>query len=90
MIRTLHQCYYGDPENDYPVIAPFKREMDNMPELWQVAQRIEGLVCRIGEHAGGIIFVDEPFTKSTALMRAPNGDIVTQFDLHDCEKASQP
>ena len=88
MLRTLHQCYYGDPENDYSVIAPFKREMDNMPELWQVAQRIEGLVCRIGEHAGGIIFVDEPFTKSTALMRAPNGDIVTQFDLHDCEKAS--
>lgn len=88
MIRTLHQCYYGDPENDFPVITTFKREMDNMPELWEVAQRIEGLICRLGEHAGGIIFVDEPFTKSTALMKAPNGDVITQFDLHDCEKAS--
>ena len=48
------------------------------------------VVCRMGEHAGGIIFVDEPFTNITALMRVPNGDLVTQFDLHDCEDASQP
>ena len=62
--------------------------MNEYPELWKVAQKIEGIVCRVGEHAGGIIFVDEPFTESTALMKVPNGDIVTQFDLHDCEAAS--
>lgn len=88
MIRTLKQCYYGDPENDFAVITSFKQQMDNIPQLWEVAQKIEGLVCRLGEHAGGVIFVDESFTKSTALMRAPSGDIITQFDLHDCEKAS--
>ena len=86
--RTLSQCYYGDEENDFKPIPLFVREMDNYPELWQVAQRIEGLICRVGEHAGGVIFVDEPFENSTALMRVPNGDIVTQFDLHDCEAAS--
>lgn len=59
------------------------------PELWAVAQKVEGLVCRIGEHAGGVIFVDEDFTNTTALMRIPNEDIVTQFDLHDCEEVSQ-
>lgn len=32
--------------------------------------------------------MDEPFTNSTALMKVPNGDTVTQFDLHDCEDAS--
>ena len=41
------------------------------------------------EHAGGVIFTDESFYKSTALMKVPNGDIVTQFDLHDSEKCSQ-
>ena len=46
------------------------------------------VVNKVGEHAGGVIFVDEPFVNSTALMKVPNGDIVTQFDLHDCEKAS--
>ena len=87
--RTLDQCFYGDPESDYPPIKQFVFEMtENYPELWEVARKIEGLVCRLGEHAGGVIFVDEPFTKSTGLMRAPNNDIMTQFDLHDCEDVS--
>lgn len=87
-VRTLHQCYYGDAENDFKPIPLFIQQMKEYPELWEVAQKIEGLVNRVGEHAGGVIFVDEPFTKSTALMKVPNGDIVTQFDLHDCEDAS--
>ena len=85
-LRTLSQCYYGDDE--YAAIPLFIQQMNEYPELWKVAQKIEGLVCRIGEHAGGVIFVDEPFTNSTALMKVPNGDIVTQFDLHDCEDVS--
>ena len=87
--RTLHQCYYGDEENDFKPIPLFVQQMNEYPELWETAQRIEGLVCRVGEHAGGVIFVDEPFTEATALMKVPNGDIVTQFDLHDSEEASQ-
>jgi DNA polymerase-3 subunit alpha len=86
--RTLSQCYYGDEENDFKPIPLFIQQMKEYPELWEVAQKIEGLVNRVGEHAGGVIFVDEPFTNSTGLMKVPNGDIVTQFDLHDSEDAS--
>ena len=88
LLRTLSQCYNGDPENDYAPIKQFITEMENYPELWAVAQRIEGLVSGSGIHAGGVIFVDEPFTSSTALMRAPDGTICTQFELHDCENVS--
>ena len=89
MLRTLDQTFYGDEENDFAPNKQFVYEMtENYPEVWQVAKKIEGLVCRLGEHAGGVIFVDEPFENSTALMRAPNGDIMTQFDLHDCEDCS--
>lgn len=83
--RTLEQCYYGDKENGLEPVALFVKEMKNHPQLWEVAQKIQGLKCRCGIHAGGIIFVDEPFTKSTALMRAPDGTIVTAFELHDSE-----
>ena len=89
MTRTLSQCYYGDEENDFKPIPLFVQEMNRNPKLWEVAQKIEGLVCRMGEHAGGVIFTDKPFTEDTSLMRAPNGDIITAFDLHDCEDASQ-
>ena len=88
MLRTLAQCYYGDEENDYSPIKQFIIEMNNYSELWNVAQKIEGLICGSGVHAGGVIFVDEPFTNSTALMRAPDGTICTQFELHDCEAVS--
>ena len=87
-IRTLHQCYYGDAEEGFAPIPLFIQQMNQYPELWEVAQKVEGLVCRVGEHAGGVIFVDEEFTNSTGLMKVPNGDTVTQFDLHDCEDAS--
>lgn len=87
-LRTLHQTFYGDPENDMAPNKQFQNEMtNNYPELWAVAQKIEGLICRAGIHAGGVIFVDESFTKSTALMKAPNGETIVQFDLHDCESA---
>ena len=88
MLRTLSQCYNGDEENDFQPIKQFIFEMENYPELWNVAQKIEGLICGSGIHAGGVIFVDEPFTNSTALMRAPDGTICTQFELHDCEAVS--
>ena len=87
-VRTLSQCYNGDVEEGFLPIGLFRQQMQLYPELWEVAKKVEGLVCRVGEHAGGVIFVDEPFTNSTALMKVPNGDIVTQFDLHDSEEAS--
>ena len=85
--RNLKTMYYGDPENDIAPVYEFKQEMDNYPELWDMAQKFEGLICGIGSHAGGII-TDKPFYESTALMRTNSGDLVTQFDLHDCEKVS--
>ena len=88
-LRTLKQTFYGDPDNDISASTQFRVEMEeNYPELWEVAQGIEGLINGMGIHAGGVIFVDEPFTNSTALMRAPSGEIITQFDLHDAESVS--
>ena len=89
LLRTLDQCMYGDEENGWEPIKQFQIEMrQNYPELWEVAHGIEGLICGSGIHAGGVIFIDEPFTESTALMRAPDGTICTQFELHDAEAAS--
>ena len=89
IMQTLDQTFYGDEENGILPNKKFVEEMtQNYPELWKVAHKIEGLICRTGIHAGGVIFVDEPFENSTALMRAPDGTIITQYDLHDAEKVS--
>lgn len=57
-------------------------------EVWKVATFISGLCCGVGSHAGGVIFYDEPITNSTALMRTSNGDVITQYDLHQLEEVS--
>lgn len=86
--RTLHQMYYGDEANDFKPIPEFIHEMDLNPELWDAAQKIEGVITGVGSHAGGVIIVDEPFTNTTALMKTNSGDVITQFDLHQCEDVS--
>lgn len=84
--RTLDQTYYGDPDNGFEPNYTFRKEMDEKySQLWEVAKSIEGLICGMGVHAGGVIFVDEPFENYTALMRAPSGEIITQFELHSAE-----
>ena len=88
MLRSLKQCYYGDEGEGFTPVRSFVQAMDLNPELWRVAQRIEGLVCRMGIHAGGVIFVDKPFVESTSLMTAPDGTVVTAYELHDCEEVS--
>lgn len=87
--RSLAQTFYGDEDEGFLPNKQFIYEMThNYPELWEVAQKIEGLVNRLGSHAGGVIFVDEPFTNCTSLMRAPNGNLITAFELHDAEKVN--
>ena len=84
--RTLHTMYYGD--EDCKPVPEFVKEMDAHPDLWEAAQKIEGLPCGCGSHAGGVIIADEPLTDSTALMRTSSGDIISQYDLHKCEDVS--
>lgn len=80
---------YGNESEDRAPVGAFVKAMtEDYPEIWEVIQRTEGLVVGMGCHAGGIIFVDEDFENSTALMRAPSGDVMTQFELHTAEKAS--
>ena len=86
LARSLSTMYYGNEE--YKPNAEFKREMNARPKLWETAQKIEGLVCGCGQHAGGVIICDKPLTESTALMRTKSRDVVTQFDLHMLEAVS--
>jgi len=87
-LYTLSQMYYGDEDNGIAPNKTFVDEMEKHPQLWEVAKRIEGLICGQGIHAGGVVFTDEDFTESSALMRAPDGTIITQFELHDLEDVS--
>lgn len=86
--RSLHTTYYGDVENDIPPNKNFQEEMAKYPMLWEVAQKIEGLQCGSGCHAGGVVIVDEDITETNSLIKLNSGEWVTAWDLHESEEVS--
>lgn len=84
-VRTLKQCYYGDEEKGFTPIPQFISAMNQYNDIWEVAQKVEGNICRRGLHACGMLIVNEDFCEHNAIMKAPNGTLCSQFELHDSE-----
>ena len=60
-------------------------ELDKYPGLLDIIESIDGLVNKRGQHASGVIlYNDNPFDTG-AIMRSPNGDLTTQYSLHEAE-----
>lgn len=85
---SLQTMYYGNEDDGIKPNTTFINEINKFDKLWEVASNIEGIICGVGVHAGGVVFVDKPFTETCALMRAPDGTLISQFELHDLEKLS--
>ena len=84
---SLNDVINGNEEKDRKPVKSFINEVNKYPGLLEIIQGIEGLISGRGEHASGVIlYGDNPY-ETAAFMRAPNGDIITQFDLHDAEYA---
>ena len=85
--HSLKQTFYGDDKDGIPPNAEFANLMSTKySKLWEVAQRIEGLVVGVGQHAGGVVLSPDDVVNHTALMKAGSGDIITQNDLHKIER----
>lgn len=80
---TLDQCYYGDEEHN--AITAFRDEIDQYPDLWAVAHKIEGLVVSLGQHASGIVCVNGDINDYNSIMQTRSGTLVTALELHDSE-----
>lgn len=59
--------------------------MNNNPELWELASKIEGLITSVGVHPSGVIAVNEDFTKYNSLMKTSQNTVVSAFNLEDAE-----
>ena len=83
---TLTECIKGNEEKDRKPVKQLVQEFNIYPGLLDIAFGVEGLICRRGQHASGLNLYNRTPYDTTALMRSPNGDITTQFDLHRGEK----
>ena len=81
----LKDCLEGNPEKDRKPIKQLINEFKKYPGYLEVVKGIEGLVCQMGIHACGNVIFNVPVYTYNAMMKAPNGTEVTQFDLGDTE-----
>ena len=85
---SLKDLIEGDPDKGRKPQAQFISVINQYPGLLDIMRGIEGMVCRRGIHASGVILFDKnKIFDEAAVMRAPNGNLTTQWDLHDQEAA---
>jgi DNA polymerase-3 subunit alpha len=82
---SLDDVTKGNPDKDRKPIAQFNSEMEKYPGLLEIIYGIDGLVNKRSQHASGVILYNDDPWLNCAVMRSPNGDLTTQFDLHRSE-----
>ncbi|HID0768052.1 TPA: PHP domain-containing protein [Clostridium botulinum] len=86
-VWSLSDCYYGDKEKSKQPITEFKNAVDEHKDknLLKVALGIEGLKNKRSTHACGVIIFNTNPSEYCPLMKAPSGELITQYELHDAE-----
>ena len=84
---TLNEVVNGDSDKGRKPVKPFVNEVNQYPGLLDIMLAIEGLINKRSSHASGVIMFDENPYEFGCFMKTPNGEIITQYDLHMAEAA---
>lgn len=81
---SLSTMIYGNADDN---IKPDKQFIDTCnalnSKLLEYSLSIEGLVSGRSVHASGVIIFESSYTNLNAMMTAPSGQEITQFDMND-------
>lgn len=84
--RSLHDVIHGNEEEGWKPITEFINQVEKYPGLLDTMLGIEGLVCGRSSHACGVV-MSENLLGHTSIMKTPNGEVCSQYDLEDCESS---
>lgn len=83
-VVSIKDAYYGNEDKEMKPITEFVNQVDNYEGLLDLALGIENIISGRGSHPCGVCAFQN-VTKHTAIMKAPSGEMTTQYDLQDCE-----
>jgi len=87
----LHDVIEGNVEKERKPIYAFVAEVKKYPGLLEVMFAIEGIVNKRSIHASGVYLYNQApdtdlgFLRYNAMMKAPNGSPITQFNMNDSD-----
>src|SRR3954466_7573528 len=75
-----------DARKAEPLLAEREKNEDEVRELLELGEKLEGMVRNVGMHAGGVLIAPGRLTDFCALYAAEGGThVISQFDKHDVE-----
>ena len=84
-VWSIEDLIHGNAEKGRKPQKKFIDEVSKYPRLLEIMQGIDGLVNKRSSHASGVILFDEDPYYNGCFMKTKGGDVITQYDLHDCE-----
>lgn len=85
---TIKECLEGNKEEDKEPVYELIRECESHKGLIEMAQMIEGMVCGRSIHASAVYLFNNDYNEHNAMMKAPNGVPITQFNMKDSDYQS--
>jgi DNA polymerase-3 subunit alpha len=82
---TISECIYGSEEKNRQPIKQLKEKLEQYPLLLETIFKIEGLICGRSIHASGVFVFANEYLDQNSLMKAPNGKLITAFEMNDSE-----
>ena len=71
-----------------PQLGEFLGQDEEAQEIWDMAEKLEGICRNAGKHAGGVVIAPTKLTDFAPLYcEEDGGSVVTQFDKNDVEEA---
>ena len=83
----LEDVINGNKDKEREPVHAFVNEVNMYPGLLDIIFGIVGLINKRSSYASGVILFDEDPYEFGCFMKTPKGEIITQYDLHDCEAA---
>ena len=82
---SLDDCLNGNEEEGKAPVKELISKLEEYDRLREVALGIEGLINKRSIHASGVYIFNDDYIEYNAMMKAPNGQPVTQFNMEDSD-----
>lgn len=82
---TLSDCFYGNEEKGRKIVKTLVQEVRQYDGLKETILGIEGLINKASIHASAVYIYNVPIVERNAIMKAPNGLSITQYNMEDSD-----
>jgi DNA polymerase-3 subunit alpha len=82
---SINDCVNGNEAEDRKPVTELVTECNKYPGLLDTALAIEGMVCGRSIHASAVYLFNSDYNDHNAMMKAPNGIDITQWNMKDSD-----